>query len=196
MKALCLLPLVAASTALAAEIAVTQTNKSTRPALEITAGFAEFHLKANTVIYSDNVVVTDPPSKPGDVPTIIRCRELTAKRTAAGKLDSIVARYDVEIDQGGNHARGQQAVYTATNELMVLTGGFPPYPLPILYSSQGTNTGTVIVYDRANDKLLITNATTVIPSATLSKANQKGTNSVILNDKLFPPKPQSPVPPK
>lgn len=195
MKALCLLSLAAASAGLAAETVVTQTNKL-RPALEITAGFAEFHLKENTVIYSKNVVVTDPPSRPGDAPTIIRCRELTAKRTAAGKLDSIVARYDVEIDQGDNHARGQQAVYTATNEWLVLTGGFPPYALPILYSSQGTNAGTEIVYDRLHDKLFITNATTVIPSATLSKANQKSTNSVILNDKRFPPKPQSPAPSK
>ena len=187
MNALCLLPLMVGTAALAAEIDVTQTNKP-RPALEITAGFAEFRLKENTAYYSNDVVVTDPPSKPGDAPTIIHCRELTAVRGAAGKLDTIVAQHDVQIDQGDNHARGQLAVYTATNEWLVLTGGFPPYPLPILYSSQGTNAGTVIVYDRLHDKLFITNATTVIPGATISKANQRGTNSPILNDKLTPRK--------
>jgi lipopolysaccharide export system protein LptA len=208
MKALCLCSLLAASAALAAETALTptnepaaraQTNKAlARPALEIKAPFAEFHLKENTVFYSNNtefqsnnVVVIDPPSKPGDPPTIIRCRELRAKRNAAGKLDSIVASYEVEIDQGDDHARGQQAVYTATNEVMVLTGAYPPHPQPILFSSKGTNMGTEIVYDRARDKLFITNATTVIPSTTLSS-----TNSIMSNDKRRAPKPQSPTPPK
>jgi lipopolysaccharide export system protein LptA len=225
MKALCLWPLLITSAALAAETAVTQTNEPNalapqtaaahtnkalaRPALEIKAPFAEFRLKENTAIYSNNtgfysnnVVVTDPPARPGDPPTIIHCRELRAKRNAAGKLDNIVASYDVEIDQGDNHARGQQAVYTGANETMVLTGAYPPYPQPILFSSQGTNMGTEIVYDRAKDKLFITNATTVIPSATLSKAERKSTNTIestnstMLNDKRLAPKPQSPIPPK
>ena len=93
-----------------------------RPGLQITAEFAEFRLKENTAYYSNNVIIVDPPPKAGDLPTIIRCQELTATRSSEGKLDKIVAVGAVQIDQGEMHARGHQAVYTATNEAMVLTG--------------------------------------------------------------------------
>src|SRR6185295_1238967 len=111
MKAPLLLLVLLASAALAAE-----TNKPpSRPGLEITAKFAEFRLKDNTAYYSNNVVVFDPPAKTNEAPTIIHCNELTARRGADGKLESIVAVQNVEIDQGETHARGQKAVYTATN---------------------------------------------------------------------------------
>ena len=185
MKAPLLIPLLCVSVALAAE-----TNKPpSRPGLEIKAKFGEFRLKDNTAYYSNNVVVFDPPAKPGDAPTIIHCRELTARRAANGKLESIVAFHNVEIDQGDTHARGQKAVYTASNELMVLTGPFPPFKKPLLYSSQGTNDGTEIVYDRLNDKLFITNVFTYIQGATLNSTDKGKTNSASTNKTAAPKKP-------
>lgn len=182
MKAPLLIPLLFVSTALAAE-----TNKPpSRPGLEITAKFAEFRLKDNTAYYSNNVVVFDPPAKPGDAPTYIRCRELTARRGVNGKLDSIVAFHNVEIDQGDTHARGQKAVYTGSNERMVLTGPFPPFTRPLLFSSQGTNDGTEIVYDRLIDKVFITNVTTYIQGATLNNAEKGKTNSASTNKSTAP----------
>ena len=72
-------------------LAAAETNQPSRGALEITAEFGRFQLKDNTAYYSNNVVVKDPPSKPGDPPTFIYCRELTATCSATGKMDTIVA---------------------------------------------------------------------------------------------------------
>ena len=59
---------------LCAGIATAETNQlPSRPGLKIDAGFGRFNLKENTFFYSNNVVVVDPPAKPGDPPTIIRC---------------------------------------------------------------------------------------------------------------------------
>ena len=185
MKAPPLFLLLFVSAALAAE-----TNKPpSRPGLEITAKFAEFRLKDNTAYYSNNVVVVDPPARTNDAPTIIHCQELTARRGESGKLDTIEAVHNVEIDQGDTHARGQRAFYTATNELMVLTGAYPPFKLPILFSLQGTNTGTEIVYDRLHDKLFITNVSTTIQGATLATAEKGKTNSAATNKTAAPKNP-------
>ena len=176
MKTLWALPLLAVATVFAAE-----TNRPpARPGLEIKASFSIFDLKNSTAYYSNNVVLTDPPAKPGDAPTILHCHELTARRSGSNKIDTIVAVGKVEIDQGDMHARGERVVYTATNEWMVLTGG-----QPMLYSSQGTNTGDVIIYDRLVGKLFITNVTTILPGASLTNASPASTN------KTRAPKPQA-----
>ena len=167
MKTLWALPLLAVATVFAAD-----TNRPpARPGLEIKASFSIFDLKNSTAYYSNNVVLTDPPAKPGDAPTILHCDELTARRSTSNKIDTIVAFGKVEIDQGDTHARGERAVYTATNEQIVLTGG-----QPMLYSSQGTNTGDVIIYDRLNSKLFITNVTTILPGTALTNASPASTN--------------------
>lgn len=180
---------------LAAAVAgAAETNKPpSRPGLEITAKFAEFRLKDNTAYYSNQVVVFDPPAKPGDAPTVIHCNELTAKRGAGGRLESIVAFRNVEIDQGDTHARGQRAVYTATNELMVLTGAFPPFDQPILFSPQGTNSGSEIVYDRRNDKLFITNVTSIVSGAALNNAEKGRTNAAGRTNRTAAPKQPAPT---
>ena len=174
MKTFWALPLLLAAGVFAAE-----TNRPpARPGLEIKADFSIFDLKGNTAYYSNNVVLIDPPAKPGDAPTILHCRELTARRSLSNKLDNIVAFGKVMIDQGEMHARGERAVYTATNELMVLTGGFDAdHPMPELYSpAQGTLTGDVIIYDRVNGRLSATNVTTTISSAALTNSSPASTN--------------------
>lgn len=165
--------------ALAADTNSNSTTNATRSALEITAEFGRFQLKENTAYYSNNVVVKDPPSKPGDPPTFIYCRELTATRNAAGKMDTIVALGAVQIDQGDTHAKADRAVYYGTNEIMELTGGFDAQSRrPVLYSSQFTNYGDKIVYDRAADTLSIKAVVTQIPGTSLKNS---GTNSANTN---------------
>src|SRR5262245_49013700 len=107
-----------------ATMAFAETNQPPqRPGLQITAGFGVFRLKENTAYYSNDVVVVDPPGKPGDPPTIIHCHELTALQgTNDNKLEKIIAHGRVTIDQGDTHARGNHGVYTSSNEWMVLTG--------------------------------------------------------------------------
>ena len=184
------------------------TNESTnRPALTITAKFSRFDLKNNTFLYSNttpffsnNVAVFDPPAKAGDSPTTMSCVWLVATRSASGKIDNIVAHERVQIDQADRHARGALAVYTATNEQMVLTGPFDPSdtngpPWPTLFSPQGNLLGEEIVYDRVNDQLVMPRGVkTIIPQSTLSSTNRSKTNSSPLNDPLFAPKPKSKPP--
>jgi len=149
-----------------------ETN-APRPELQISADFGRFQLKEKIAFYSNNVVVVDPPAKPGDEPTIIRCRELTATQDTNGRLATIVAFGQVQIDQGDTHARADRVVYYGTNETMVLTGGFDAQnPRPYLYSSQFTNYGDEIVYDRVADTLYTRNVRTDISGSTL----KSGTN--------------------
>jgi lipopolysaccharide export system protein LptA len=163
----------------ASALAAAETNQPSRGALEITAEFGRFQLKDNTAYYSNNVVVKDPPSKPGDGPTFIYCRELTATRTPDGKMDTIVALGNVKIDQGDKVALANRAVYYGTNETMELTGGYDAQnPRPILYSTQFTNRGDKIVYDRAADTLSIKAVRTEIPGTSLKNS---GTNSANTN---------------
>jgi hypothetical protein len=155
-----------------------------RPGLEIFAEWMEADLKTKSILYSNNVVAIDQPQRVGELPTILRCRVLT--RTNDGRYDIIIAEGDVEIDQGDIHARGQLARYTSETERLELTGPFRDSPLPLLYSTQGTNAnstvitnaGDRIVYDRRNGKLTIDKPRTFVPSSTLSR----GTNSGALFD--------------
>jgi hypothetical protein len=143
-----------------------------RAGLTIIADFTEIDLKSNTVYYSNNVVVTDPPAKPGDFAIILKCRELTAARNATGQVEHITAIGDVQIDQGDKHARGQKAIYTGADERVVLTGPWPHEPLPsdrpLAYSSQYTNSALEIIYDRRSGKFFGTQVKTIIDPSVLS----------------------------
>ena len=156
----------------------------TRPGLVITADFAEFRLKEGIFYYSNNVVVTDPPAKPGGPPTILKCGEATARRSLDNKFDSIVALHAVQIEQGPDRARGQRAVYTRSNEWMVLTGPFNPgdtnFPRPYLIRAQDTMEADRIVYDRLNGKIFYDNPKTVILSrgnTNAASTNKSGAKS-------------------
>lgn len=172
-------------------VAAAETNQPpSRPALTITADFSVFNLRSNVFLYTNHVVVTDPPAKPGDSPTTLTCRWAVARMGLNRRLETVTAHEGVAIDQGDNHARGALAVYTATNELMTLTGAFNPNDtntpaLPVLYSTQGTtqgtNYGTKIIYDRINDKLFIERPTTIIPHTSLATADRGKTNSAATN---------------
>ncbi len=170
-----LLATAASLTAGAAETAL--EPMPSRPGLVIQADFLVANLRSNTVFYSNNVVVVDPPAKPGEPETTLRCRELTATRGSNG-IQTIEAVGFVEIDQGDLHARSDRAVYTHATEQFVMTEGNARFPLPTLYSLHGsitgTNTGTAIVYDRRNDRLFIKTPRTELPGTTLQGS---GTNS-------------------
>ncbi len=168
-----------------------------RPGLEITADLSVVSLKENSVYYSNNVVVVDPPARPGDPATIMHCRELTANRTPGGEVDKIIASGDVELDRGDLHARGQKAVYSGATDSVTLTGPWPkdPWfsPKPLLFSTNGTTTGTEIIYDRIADKLFVKDPSTYIPPSALGTIKAPATNSIRgTNASSAIPKPQTP----
>lgn len=158
-----------------------------RLGLEITADLTVVMLRSNMVFYSNNVVVFDAPSKPGGPPTVLHCRELTASRTPSGQVDQIIAIGDVQVEQGDLQGRGQKAVYSGSNDVLVLTGPWPhaPWnsPTPLLFSTNGTLTGSEIRYERQTDKLYVPQGRTYIHQSALGGA-KKQTNSV--RDPLVP----------
>jgi hypothetical protein len=191
MKALLALLLV-----VAAAIAADTNQPPDRPALTIRASFSVFLLRSNEFLYTNNVVVYDPPARTNDAPTTMTCNWLTAKRGLDGKIETIIAHDRVKIDQGDNHARGHLAVYTGSNEVVTLTGAFDPGDtsvpqLPVLFSPKGTNYGTKIDYHRLEDKLLIKDPVTYIPQSSLSKGESSRTNSAATNKTRGPATPFS-----
>lgn len=179
MKMLAAATLVATSELTAAEMEIPPA----RPGLTITADINILMLKSNIVIFSNNVVVIDPPAKPGDAPMILKCVWLTGRRDAFGKIEEIEAHERVEIDHGTVHARGNYARYSATNELIALVGMFDPKDVnntnAYLYTvtdtnsfAATTNSGDAIIYDRARNMLsTLGNTRLVVPGAALKSTS-------------------------
>ncbi len=177
MKTLVAVSLVATARLTAAEMEIPPA----RPGLTINAESSTLMLKSNIVIYSNNVVVVEPPSKPGDDPMILKCVWLIGKRDTNGGIQEIEAHGKVSIDKGTIHARANYAIYTATNDLMAMVGAYDPsntnWPKPYIFTSAGpkssfvvTNSGDAIIYDRIRDELRTDNAQTFVPGATLKSA--------------------------
>ena len=196
MKTLVAVSLVATARLTAAEMEIPPA----RPGLTITADSSVLMLKSNIVIFSNNVVVVDPPSKPGEEPMVLKCVWLTGRRDASGKIEEIEAHERVEIDQGTVHARGNYARYSATNELIALVGMFDPKdsrnPNPYIYSYQNTNSPTAItnsakaiIYDRVKNELRAFGDVVVdVPGTALKSGSPFGAGRAT-ND---PPKKPSP----
>jgi lipopolysaccharide export system protein LptA len=178
MKTFVAATLVATSRLTAAEMEIPPA----RPGLTINAEFNTLIRKSNMVIFRTNVVVIDPSSKPGEAPMILTCDWLVGKQGDTGKFSEIEAHERVTIDKGGTHARGNYAIYTATNELMALVGAFDPadtnHPHPYLFyypntnsPSAITNSGKAIIYDRVKDELSsFGGVITEVPGTTLKSS--------------------------
>lgn len=172
--------------------AIAQSNQPPeRPGLKINSEFGEFNLREKTAYYSSstNVTVIDPPAKPGDSETVIRCRELTAWQGASNRFEKIIGQGAVQIDQGDAHARANHAVYNGTNDTMVLTGGFDAQnPRPYIYSSKGKTYADVIVYDRVSGRISgHGNVSTEIPGSTLKGLNQTNATNTTRSPKPLTP---------
>jgi lipopolysaccharide transport protein LptA len=113
----------------------------------------EYTLKPEAALFQGNVRVDHPQTK-------LVCEQMTvALGSGDDKTRRVVAEHAVIFDLTGDkgqtyHGKGEKAVYTfnitptATNELVVLTGN------PSLETTNGTFRNSVIVLDRAHNKLL------------------------------------------
>jgi lipopolysaccharide export system protein LptA len=153
MKLLCCMLLGLAGFSLLAAEAPPSTNQ-TLVTSQITAG--SFEYVSNTVVFRQNVVVTEPQMK-------MTCELLTlyfsTNRPAAStnaavlgptadqKVEMIVAETNVVISMSESKACGGKAVFTATNELFVLSGN------PLVETAQGVLTATNIFYDGLRNAL-------------------------------------------
>jgi lipopolysaccharide transport protein LptA len=100
-----------------------------------------FEYLAPKAIYQGNVRVTDPQMK-------LTCELMTVFfQTNSGRIDTIIAENNVAIRQQDTVATGERAVYTATNDIVTLSGN------AVLDTPQGLLRGALIILDRKNNKL-------------------------------------------
>ena len=73
-----------------------------------------------------------------------------------GKLEKMIASGRIEMEQPGRRATGEQLVYTASDEMYVLTG--TPMALPKVVDDQrGTVTGTLLRFHSGDDNIVVSN---------------------------------------
>jgi lipopolysaccharide transport protein LptA len=130
--------------------------KSPRAPTRIESGSVDFDLTGRKAIYHGHVRVDDPEMK-------LTCENLTADLPQeGGRINHIVAETNVVIDftdEKGQtmHATGDKMVYdytvqnSATNETVTLTGHAK------MEDARGWTYGEPIIWDRANNHLMITN---------------------------------------
>jgi lipopolysaccharide export system protein LptA len=161
-----LLGAAATATLLAADL----TRPPSRPGMTVHADYQEIELRSNTVVYTGNVRVVDPPAKPGGESTMMLCDSLRVS-FISNRIDWLVAEGAVQIDQDQIHARGGKAVYTSSNEQMVLTGAFKgaPVPKPYIFKPPTTNYGDVIIYNRLDGKVMFQRPVTETTAGVLSR---------------------------
>jgi lipopolysaccharide export system protein LptA len=73
----------------------------------------------------------------------------SAGPSLAGNLDRVVATGDVEIDQPGLHATGERLVYTASDQVFLLTGDDKSPPKAV--GARGTTTGAALRLRHSSD---------------------------------------------
>jgi lipopolysaccharide export system protein LptA len=71
--------------------------------------------------------------------------------TGPGRLDHMIARGNVVVQQPGRKAEGQRLVYTASEDKFVLTGG----PPSIFDAERGKITGVSLTFFQADDRVLV-----------------------------------------
>jgi lipopolysaccharide transport protein LptA len=149
-----------------AAVSETTTNKAPSGPTLIDSDSADFDMAAHRAIYRGHVHVNNPQMK-------LTCALLTADLPQnGGRVNHIVAETNVVIDftdeKGQNsHATSERAVYDyqvqngVTNETVTLTGN----PKPKVTDAQGTQSGDVIIWDRANNGFHFTNPTMVFSNS-------------------------------
>jgi len=192
MKPLMAVTLLATARLTAAEIELAPT----RPGLTITSQVSVLYIRSNEVFYSNNVLVTYPPTKTNEPVTYLRCDWGTGKFGANGQMQEMAAHGHVAIDKGDRHGRGNYAIYTGTNEMLALVGAYDPKdparPRPYLYTTQITNgvetvkmriSGDAIIYDHRNDTLTTQgNSVTEFDTDQMKVASPFSTNAARVPD--------------
>lgn len=100
-----------------------------------------FEYEPPRAVYRGNVHVSEPRME-------LMCELLTVFfQTNGGRIESVVAETNVVVIQQESWATGDRAVYTASNELVVLTGHV------VLDTPQGYLLGPAVTFDIRRNKL-------------------------------------------
>ncbi len=133
----------------AAFVGAADSTSVTAEETEITSKSFVFDQKAEFVHFKETVKVFNP-----GVMTLT-CEDLVAKLPRGGGVESIIASTNVVIEyisgKSTNFAKGDKAVYTKTNEVLVITGT-PGGTMPELVREGMAIRAEVIGMDLANGR--------------------------------------------
>ena len=73
-----------------------------------------------------------------------------------GSVERVVATGQIEMEQPGRRATGEQLVYTASDGMFVLTGT-SSVPPKVVDDRQGTVTGASLRFHTGDDSVLVSN---------------------------------------
>jgi lipopolysaccharide export system protein LptA len=73
-----------------------------------------------------------------------------------GKLEKMIASGRIEMEQSGRRATGEQLLYTASDEMYVLTGTATALP-KVVDDQRGTVTGTLLRFHSSDDNVVVSN---------------------------------------
>jgi lipopolysaccharide export system protein LptA len=107
-------------------------------------------------VFSGNVAVRaqDVTISSATVQVILLPNKSQAQTQAASQLDHIEAQGDIKIEQGSRKATGNQLVYTAADEKMVLTG--TPERLPSIFDAErGQISGDSLTFFTHDGRVLV-----------------------------------------
>jgi lipopolysaccharide export system protein LptA len=107
-------------------------------------------------VFSGNVVVRaqDVTISSATVQVILLPNKSQAQTQAASQLDHIEAQGDIKIEQGSRKATGNQLVYTAADEKMVLTGTSERLP-SIFDAERGQISGDSLTFFTHDGRVLV-----------------------------------------
>ena len=133
--------------------------------VRVTSGEMVYTDGMREVVFSGGVLVEDASGR-------MKARKATAYLTSSdkkdvaanakkgpdgflgGSVDRLIAAGDVEIDQPGRHGMGEQMVYTASDQMFVLTGTRDAPP-KIEDEVRGTVTGESIRFHAGDDSVVV-----------------------------------------
>jgi lipopolysaccharide export system protein LptA len=105
------------------------------------------------MVYLEPPTVAQPVAKPLNArPTTDRT--LAATGVPGGKVQRIVATQSVVITQPGRRATGERLVYTAIDQMFVLTGTLGNAP-KVVDAQQGTTTGALLRFHSGDNSVMV-----------------------------------------
>lgn len=93
-------------------------------------------------------------AKPGKAATTARNPGASATGLLGGSVEQIVATQHIEITQPGRRATGERLVYTASDQMFVLTGT-AAVPPKVVDAQQGTTTGAALRFHSGDNSVVV-----------------------------------------
>jgi lipopolysaccharide export system protein LptA len=144
----------------------TNSTSGTNQFVEIFSDFYEFRTNStgNTILFGDHVRMVDTEN--GQTNGTLTSATMLVTLLSTNELQSMVAETNVVIQNATNRFTSEKAVYTATNDLLSLTGN--PAWRTVTRQGKREGTGDLILVDLKERKMdVLTNAWMRVPASQL-----------------------------